>query len=132
MAYANFSDFAYRAHGDRRAAMQRLDRLSRLLDTALVIPGTGIRFGADSIVGIVPGIGDLVSTGFSAYIVYEAHRLGLPKRALARMLGNLAVDGAVGVIPVLGDVFDVAFKANRRNMRIVREHLDENGLPHRR
>lgn len=133
MAYAGFPDlaFAYRSRDERRSAMRRLDRLATLLDTALAVPGTGIRFGADSIIGIVPGIGDAVTTAMSAYIVYEAHRLGVPKLAIGRMIANMAADGAIGAVPVLGDMFDVAFKANRRNMRIIREHLDENGQPHR-
>jgi hypothetical protein len=133
MAYATFSDFAqpYRTHADRHAALERLDRISRLLDTAFAVPFTGIRFGADSLVGLVPGIGDLLTTGMSAYIIYEAHKLGLPKHKLARMAANLAVDGAVGAVPLVGDLFDVAFKANRRNMRIVREHFGDGGFPFR-
>jgi hypothetical protein len=134
MAATTFADYTYRSYRtaqDRRAAMRRLERLTGLLDTALVIPFTGFRFGADSVVGLVPGIGDFITTGLSAYIIYEAHRLGLPKPAIAKMVGNIALDGAVGAIPVLGDVFDVAFRANRRNMRVIREHLDENGH-HRR
>lgn len=134
MTYATFSDFVqpYRSPVGRRAAMQRLEWLSTLLDTALVIPGTGIRFGADSIIGLAPAAGDVVTTVAAAYIVYEAHRLGVPRDKLLRMVTNLAIDGAVGAVPVLGDIFDVAFRANRRNMRIIREHLDANGMPHRR
>jgi hypothetical protein len=107
----------------RRERIERLDRLARLLDTAFSVPGTNIRFGADAVIGLVPGIGDGVTTALAAWIVYEAHRLGVPRRVLIRMIGNVAIDGLVGSVPVLGDVFDVAFRANRRNVRILREHF---------
>lgn len=107
----------------RREVIDRLDRISQLMDTALAIPGTNIRFGADAIIGLVPGIGDGVTTAIAAWIVYEAHRLGVPRRVLIRMIGNVAIDGIVGSVPVVGDFFDVAFRANRRNVRILREHF---------
>jgi uncharacterized protein DUF4112 len=115
--------------GSRRERIERLDRLATLLDTAFVLPGTNIRFGADAIIGLVPGIGDSVTTALAAWIVYEAHKLGVPRRVLIRMMGNVAIDGLVGSVPVLGDLFDVAFRANRRNVRILREHfgLDVDG-----
>ena len=111
----------------RRETLARLDRLARLLDTAISIPGTKIRFGADAIVGLVPGIGDAVTTGLSAYIVYEAHRLGVPRPLLARMVANVAADGLLGAVPIVGDVFDVMWKANRRNLRLLREHFEREG-----
>ena len=108
----------------RREALQRLDFVATLLDSAILIPGTNIRFGADAVVGLVPGIGDAVTTALSAWIVYEAHRLGVPRRVLARMIGNVALDGLFGAVPLVGDVFDVMWRANRRNMRLLREHLE--------
>lgn len=111
----------------RRETVERLDRLSRLLDTAISIPGTRIRFGADAIIGLVPGIGDAVTTGLSAWIIYQAHRLGVPRHILARMVANVAFDGIVGAVPVVGDLFDVVWKANRRNVRLLREHLEREG-----
>ena len=108
----------------RDETLARLDALSQLLDSAFVIPGTNIRFGLDGIIGLVPGIGDLVSTALSSYLIFEARRLGLPRWKIARMIANVAFDGAVGIVPVIGDAFDVMFKANRRNMRIIREHVD--------
>ena len=111
----------------RRETLARLDRLARLLDTAISIPGTKIRFGADAIVGLLPGIGDAVTTGLSAYIVYEAHRLGVPRALLGRMVANVALDGLVGAVPVVGDMFDVMWKANRRNLRLLREHFEREG-----
>src|SRR5215468_10786498 len=112
----------------RRTIVARLDRLATLLDTALVIPGTNIRFGADAVVGLVPGIGDVVTTLLSAYIVYEASRLGAPAHLIARMIANVAVDSMITAVPVAGSVADVFFRANRRNMRILREWLEREGL----
>jgi hypothetical protein len=111
----------------RAERIARIDRLATLLDTRFVIPFTKFRFGADSLIGLAPGLGDVVTTALALYIVYEAHRLGAPKAVLARMLGNVAVDGLVGAVPVAGDVFDVLWRANRRNVRILREHLERAG-----
>ena len=111
----------------RAERIARIDRLATLLDTRVAIPFTKFRFGADSLSGLAPGVGDAVTTALALYIVYEAHRLGAPKTVLARMLGNVAVDGMVGIVPGAGDVFDVMFRANRRNVRILREHLERSG-----
>jgi hypothetical protein len=113
------ADFAL---GSTRA--QRIDALSRLLDTAFVIPGTGIRFGVDALIGLVPGIGDAITTAVALYIVNEARALGAPRWLIGRMLVNVALDGVVGAVPLVGDAFDVAFRANRRNLALLREHLD--------
>ena len=112
----------------RRAALERLEQLSILLDTALFIPGTNIRFGADAIIGLFPGIGDAITTALSAYVVYEAYRLGAPRHLLARMIANVAFDGVMGAVPVAGDVLDVLFRANRRNVRLLREWFERDGL----
>jgi hypothetical protein len=111
----------------RAERIARIDRLATLLDTRFVIPFTKFRFGTDSLIGLAPGIGDAITTALALYIVYEAHRLGAPKTVLARMLGNVAIDGVVGIVPVAGDVFDVLWRANRRNVRILREHLERDG-----
>jgi len=108
----------------RAERIARLDKLATLLDVAFRIPFTRFRFGIDGLIGLAPGFGDLVTTGLSLWIVYEAHQLGVPKRVLVRMLGNVAVDGMIGVVPVAGDVFDVLWRANRRNVRILREHFE--------
>ena len=116
---------AIKAAGPTRAdSVARLEALAHLLDSAFLIPGTNHRVGIDALLGLVPGIGDLVSTALSSYIVWEARRLGLPRWKIARMLGNLAVDSLLGAVPLAGDLFDAAFKANQRNLRIVREHLE--------
>jgi hypothetical protein len=132
--HAMTAAFASRARSARFARsasraerIARIERLASLLDTRFVIPFTKFRFGADSLIGLAPGVGDMVTTALALYIVYEAHRLGAPKHLLVRMLGNVAIDGAMGAVPVAGDVFDVMFRANRRNVRILREHLDRVG-----
>jgi hypothetical protein len=118
---------AYSRGYSRRETVERLDKLATLLDTALVIPGTNIRFGADALVGLVPGIGDAITTILSAYIVYEAHRLGAPGHLITRMIANVALDSLITAVPVAGSVADVFFRANRRNMRLLREWLDRAG-----
>jgi len=107
--------------------------MTRFMDTAFLIPGTQIRFGLDALIGLVPGIGDAVTTLISLYIVSEARALGAPPLLIARMIANVALDGFVGAIPLAGDAFDVAFRANRRNMKLLRDYLDKvegRGAPH--
>jgi hypothetical protein len=108
----------------RQQAFERLDHITRLLDTAVAIPGTNIRFGADAVIGLVPGIGDAITTAMAAWVIYEARRLGAPKRLILRMIGNVALDGVVGAVPLVGDLFDVMYKANRRNLRLLRSWMD--------
>ena len=107
----------------RAERIARLDALANLLDTAFIIPGTNIRFGFDAMIGLVPGIGDAITTLISLYIVREARELGAPRHLVARMLANVAIDGVVGAVPFLGDAFDVMFRANRRNMALLQQHL---------
>jgi hypothetical protein len=111
----------------RQERIARIDALATLMDTAFVIPGTQIRFGLDALIGLVPGIGDAITTVMSLFIVSEARALGAPPTLIARMLANVALDGVVGVVPLAGDMFDVAFRANRRNMALLRAHLDKVG-----
>ncbi|WP_207478157.1 DUF4112 domain-containing protein [Arenibaculum pallidiluteum] len=103
----------------------RLQRLSNLLDSRWRIPGTSWRIGLDGIAGLVPGIGDTLGMAVSAYIVYQATRFGVPSRLVARMVANVGVDWLVGSVPVLGSIFDIAFKANRRNMNLLTRHLEQ-------
>jgi hypothetical protein len=116
--------FDFRLGESRSERLARLDALAALLDTAFIIPGTNIRFGFDALVGLVPGIGDAVTTAISLYIVHEARQLGAPGHLIARMLGNVVVDGLVGSIPLLGDAFDVMWRSNVRNMRLLRGWMD--------
>lgn len=103
----------------------RLDRMraaARLLDSQFRIPGTRIRFGLDAVAGLVPGVGDFAGAVASAYFIYEAARLGAPGAVLTRMITNVGLEALVGAVPILGDLFDVAFKANNRNMRLLEQH----------
>ena len=109
------------SHEERLAQVRWL---ARMLDDNFSIPGTRIRFGWDSVLGFVPGFGDVAGTALALLIVHHAWQTGASKLTLARMLGNVATDFAVGAIPLIGDVFDFAFKANRRNARLLERHLD--------
>ena len=111
---------------DREEHLRRLRRLAaiaRLMDTAIRIPGTGIRFGADSVLGLVPLVGDAGGALVGLYIINEARRLGLPPAKLARMLGNVAADSILGSVPLAGDVFDLFFKSHRRNLQLILDHF---------
>jgi Domain of unknown function (DUF4112) len=112
----------------RRATLERIDLLARLFDTAFVVPGTNVRFGVEAMLRLVPGIGDAAASALSCYLLYEARRLDLPTHVFARMVGNVAVEGIVGAVPVLGDLFDVGFRANRRNVQILRDYFAREGL----
>jgi Domain of unknown function (DUF4112) len=103
--------------------LRRMRQLSKLLDGAIVIPGTKQRIGLDPILGLIPGGGDTVSAALSGYIIVEAARMGLPRKALMQMVGNLLIDTVAGSVPVVGDIFDVFSKANIRNMQIVETHV---------
>lgn len=107
---------------DRKRA-KRVHRLARLLDSQFRIPGTDIRFGLDSLFGLVPVVGDTVTAGMAAYIIFEAFRIGVSRRIIARMLGNLVIDWVIGTIPIVGDLFDIGFKANERNIRLMEKDL---------
>jgi hypothetical protein len=98
--------------------LRRARRVATLLDDAVRVPVVGVRVGLDSIVGLLPVSGDLAVAVCSLYIVFEAARCGVPRRTVARMLANVALDLAVGSIPVVGDLFDAFWKANRRNVRL--------------
>lgn len=109
---------------DRQRSLARLKRLARLMDSALGIPGTRIRFGADSALGFIPGAGDVIGLGISAFALMEAWRLGAPPRLMARMIGNVAIDTGIGAIPIAGDIFDVLFKSNTRNLKLLLDHFE--------
>jgi hypothetical protein len=111
----------------RDEAHRRLRRIAKLMDSEVRVPGLGLRIGADAILGLVPGIGDALSGLIGAYLIYEAHRLGIPRSALLRMILNVAFDTAVGAIPVAGDIWDFFFRSNDRNMQILARHIG--GLP---
>jgi Domain of unknown function (DUF4112) len=107
---------------------ENLDLLAHLLDDWFRLPGTSIRFGLDGIIGLIPGLGDVLAGLASCIIIVAAWFRGVPYVALARMVVNLAIDVLVGAIPILGDAFDIAWKANRRNYAIMTRHLRQ---PHK-
>jgi hypothetical protein len=111
--------------------LRHLDNLSEILDSAFAIPGTRFRIGLDGILGLIPGIGDATGAALSLYLIFEAVRLGLPLSTLLRMVGNVAIETAVGAIPIVGDIFDIAWKANMRNMALIRTHSGLAGLKER-
>lgn len=101
--------------------LARMRFLSRLLDNSILLPG-GYRIGLDPIIGLVPAVGDLLASTLSFWLIYDAARLGLKKRVLLHMVGNVIVESLFGAVPLLGDVVDAAWKANARNMRLAEKH----------
>jgi hypothetical protein len=104
-----------------------LELVASLLDDAFAIPGTNWRFGLDAIVGLVPGIGDLITSAFSFLIVFSAWQRGLPRITIARMIGNIAIDTLVGAMPIVGDLFDAAWKSNRKNVELLKRATLDSG-----
>lgn len=115
----------------RGAALRRLEKLGHLLDSALRIPGTRFRIGLDGILGFIPGLGDAAGAALSAYLIFEAARLGLPVTTLLRMAGNVAIETVIGAVPIVGDLFDIAWKANLKNVALARGHVANADLPGR-
>jgi len=110
---------------DPASVRKRIEAMEILLERSLKVPGTNIPIGLDSVIGLVPVIGDIIAAAMGAYIVWEARNLGLPKWKLARMAGNVALDTAVGAVPVVGDALDFIYRSNSRNLKIVKKHLDK-------
>ncbi len=109
------------------AALKRIQVLSYWLDDRFRIPLLNRRIGLDGLLGLVPGVGDAATTLLSLYVITEAYRLGVPWWRLARMAANVGIDGVLGSVPLVGDLFDVAWKANRRNVRHLHAYLDAKG-----
>jgi hypothetical protein len=105
------------------ARVSGLRQLARLLDAAVRIPGTNIRFGLDAVLGLIPGAGDIAGGVLSAFIVVQAANLGAPRSVLARMVMNVAIDSIVGAVPILGDLFDIGWKSNTRNMDLLERYV---------
>lgn len=116
---------------DPASVRKRIEAMEQVLERSFVIPGTNVPIGLDSIVGLIPVVGDLVAAAMGSYLIWEAKNLGLPKWKLARMAGNIALDTAVGAVPLLGDALDFVYRSNSRNLRIVKKHLDKHH-PHTR
>ena len=126
--YAQPNSFA----PDAATRLARIRKLAWLVDAAFHVPGTRFRFGLNSLIGLAPGAGDAVLGLISLYIVQQAHAMGLPPRKIARMVANVAIEVAAGSVPVVGDLFDMALKANLRNIRIIEDHLGVAGRSARR
>lgn len=110
---------------DPHSVRARVEVMEKLLERAFVIPGTKIPFGLDSIVGLVPVLGDVVTAAMGAYMVWEARNLGMSKWHLVRMTANVGIDTVLGAIPLVGDAFDLVFRSNSKNLRIIKKHLDK-------
>lgn len=110
---------------DPQSVRARVEAMEKLLERSFTIPGTKIPVGLDSVIGFVPVVGDMVTAAMGAYMVWEARNLGMSKWQLIRMTANVGVDTAIGAIPLVGDAFDLVFRSNSKNLRIIRKHLDK-------
>ena len=110
---------------DPASIRARIETMEGLLEGVFTIPGMNRRVGLDSIIGLIPVVGDIATAAMGAWIVWEARALGMSKLQLARMAANIGVDTALGAIPLVGDAFDLFFRSNSRNLRIIKRHLDK-------
>lgn len=110
---------------DPHSVRARVEALEKLLERAFHIPGTKIPFGLDSVIGLVPVLGDFVTAAMGAYMVWEARNLGMSKWQLVRMTANVGIDTAIGAIPLVGDAFDLVWRSNSKNLKIIKKHLDK-------
>jgi len=110
-------------HQSKIAKARQLRQISNLLDNAIRVPGTSLGVGLDPVLGLIPGGGDVLGGLISVYIVFSAATMGLPKETLTRMATNIVFDSLAGIVPVFGDLFDVAWKANTKNMDLLESHL---------
>ena len=110
---------------DPASVRRRMEAMETVLERAMVVPGTNYRIGLDSIVGLIPVLGDIVTASMGAWLIWEARNLGMSKFQLWRMAGNIGIDTAIGAIPFAGDAFDLLFRSNSKNLRIVKRYLDK-------
>jgi hypothetical protein len=110
---------------DPMSVRRRLEAVEGLLERLFVVPGINRRVGLDSIVGLIPVVGDVITASMGAWLVWEGRNLGMSKFQLMRMIGNVGMDTAIGAIPLVGDLFDFAFRSNTRNLRIIKRYLDK-------
>jgi hypothetical protein len=111
--------------GDAASVRARVTAMEKLLERSLVIPGINMPIGLDVLVGLVPVLGEIITTAMGAYIIWEARNLGMSRWQQARMGANVLFDTAIGAIPVVGDVADLAFRSNTKNLRIILKHIDK-------
>ena len=114
---------------DKDKTRNRLERLAWILDNSIPIPGLNARIGIDPLIGLVPGIGDRIGVLVSSYMRSAAARLGVPRSVLLKMAFNIAVEAIVGILPVMGDLFDMGWKANQRNVKLLGDYLDQPRKP---
>ena len=112
----------------RNRDLEDVERLARLMDTAFRIPVIGYRVGLDGLLGLIPGVGDAATLIPAGYILYKAKAMGVPNHIFLRMLANTGADALLGSVPLIGDLFDMAFKANRRNVDMLRRHLESTAM----
>lgn len=110
-------------------SLRRLDRYAKMLDSKFRIPFTGIRFGLDPVIGLLPGIGDVAGLGLSLYLIGEAIKIGAGPKTIVKMIGNVLVEFVIGLVPLFGDAFDLLWKANDRNAALVRTHIEQKLTP---
>lgn len=115
-------------HAGQEAAYRRLDALAKVMDSAITLPGTTVTIGVDAVLGFIPVVGDLLSQAISSYIIWEAKKLGVSRWTMARMVGNSLVDTVIGAVPFVGDAFDIAFRANLRNIALLKADLERRGV----
>ncbi len=107
----------------KESEIEQLEWLANLMDSAIIIPGTDIRMGLDSLVGLIPGIGDTITMAVSGYIIHRARKHGVSPMILGRMSYNVFIDWIIGIVPFVGDAFDVGWKANIKNVELLKAHL---------
>lgn len=116
---------------DAASVLRRVEAMEKLLERGFVIPGTNVPVGLDSIIGLVPVVGDLITAALGGWILWEARNLGLSKFHLMRMAANIGIDTALGAVPLVGDAFDLLYRSNTKNLRILRRHIEKHH-PHLR
>ena len=121
----DISNFSLPTGNDVVSVRQRIEAMELLLERSFRIPGINYPVGLDAIIGLIPILGEIVTTAMGAYIIWEARNLGLPRWKIWRMIGNTAFDTAIGAVPVIGDAADLIFRSNTRNLRIIKKHLDK-------
>ena len=117
--------FDFPTGNDPQSVRRRIEAMEMILERSIVLPGTNYRIGLDTVVGLVPVIGDIITAAMGSYLVWEARHLGLPKWKLWHMMGRIGLDTAVGSVPVVGDAFDLVYRSNTRNLKTVKRHLDK-------
>ena len=112
-------------HKDKEALVQSVEKLARLMDSRFNIPGIPIRLGLDTIIGLIPGIGDTIGLSISGYIIAQSKRVGVNKTTMYKMIANVFIDWLIGIVPILGDLFDWGWQANNRNAGLLRQHFEK-------